>query len=108
MQQTRTQDCFAQDHYVRSHGLGFEWLNVTTADDVILRIHRLWNPKVIGTKIPVLMLPAVTTDGDIFLMNRPEENFVMNLATQGYDVFLANYRSSRYSTLTKSQYMRST
>lgn len=88
---------------MRSNGLAFEWHNVTTTDNVTLKIHRLWNPRVNGTKIPVLMLSGTTTDGDIFLMNGPESSFTMTLANLGYDVFLGNYRTSWYSDLTQAQ-----
>ena len=79
-----------------------------TRDNVTLRIHRLWNPKVNGTEIPVIMLPAVVTDGDIFPMNGPPTKVTMMLANQGYEVFLANYRQSSYSSMTPEQLEHST
>ena len=92
-----------QEHWVRSYGLSFEWLNVTTKDNATLGIHHLWNPRVNGTKIPVLTFPPLAADGDVFLLNRPEGNFIMTLANQGYDVFLGNFRTSRYSSATPRQ-----
>lgn len=99
---------FLQDIYVRSYGLSFEWLEVTTEDNVKIKIHHFWNPRVKGTKIPVLMLPPILTDGDVFLLNRPEGNFAMTLATQGYDIFVANYRASRYSPIPAEKYVSTT
>ncbi|XP_003748499.1 gastric triacylglycerol lipase [Galendromus occidentalis] len=96
------------DTYVRAHGLSFEWLEVPTQDDVTIRVHHLWNPRVNGTMIPVLMAHSLLVSGDVFLLNKPEQSFAMILANNGYDVYIINFRGSSYSPLTRDEFVNST
>ncbi|KAG6412645.1 hypothetical protein SASPL_125332 [Salvia splendens] len=74
---------------------------VTTDDGYILSVSRIpegLRGGVAGQKRPpVLLQHGVLVDGMTWLINSPEESLAMVLADNGFDVWIPNFRGSRYS-----------
>lgn len=86
-----------------NYSFGFEMLSVRTEDNVTLGLYHIWNPKVSGKKIPLLLVHALNTNADSWFLNQPEDCFAMILAKQGYDVFALNFRGTVHSPIDRSK-----
>ncbi|RYR06468.1 triacylglycerol lipase 2-like [Arachis hypogaea] len=84
---------------VEKNGYTCEEHKVTTEDGYILSLQRM--PKArsgkAANKPPVFLQHGLFVDGIIWLYNNPEESLGYILADNGYDVWIANSRGSRYS-----------
>ncbi|KAK8664071.1 hypothetical protein V6N13_083874 [Hibiscus sabdariffa] len=76
---------------------------VQTDDGYILSMQRIpeglaeGNGGAGNTKQPVLIQHGVLVDGMTWLLNSPDENLPMILADNGFDVWIANTRGTRFS-----------
>ncbi|KAJ0182198.1 hypothetical protein K1T71_001567 [Dendrolimus kikuchii] len=65
---------------------------VVTEDGYILTIVRIPN-----SGPPVLLIPGLLCCGDQFIIAGPKSGLAYRLASEGYDVWLGNYRGTKYS-----------
>ncbi|GMY13106.1 Triacylglycerol lipase 2 [Fagus crenata] len=85
------------------HGYKCQELEVTTQDGYILSLQRIPEGRVGGTagtkskKQPVLIQHGVLVDGMTWLLNPPEQDLPLILADNGFDVWIANTRGTRFS-----------
>ncbi|OIW14448.1 hypothetical protein TanjilG_15361 [Lupinus angustifolius] len=84
------------------HGYKCQELEVTTKDGYILSLQRIpeGRGEVSGTwtkKQPVIIQHGVLVDGMTWLLNPPEQDLPLILADNGFDVWIANTRGTRYS-----------
>ncbi|KAM7278294.1 hypothetical protein ACFE04_005428 [Oxalis oulophora] len=77
---------------------------VTTSDGYILNLQRIpegragsSNGSGVTKRPPVLIQHGVLVDGMTWLLNPPDQNLPLILADQGYDVWIANTRGTRFS-----------
>ncbi|KAJ4729441.1 Lipase [Melia azedarach] len=83
------------------HGYKCLEIDVTTKDGYILNLQRIPQGRVASTetknKPPALIQHGVLVDGMTWLLNPPEQNLPLILADQGFDVWIANTRGTRFS-----------
>ncbi|XP_004513191.1 triacylglycerol lipase 2 isoform X2 [Cicer arietinum] len=84
------------------YGYKCQELQVTTKDGYILSLQRIPEGSGVGRtsdtrKQPVILQHGVLVDGMTWLMNPPEQNLPLILADNGFDVWIANTRGTRYS-----------
>ncbi|KAH7577208.1 hypothetical protein ACOSQ2_001988 [Xanthoceras sorbifolium] len=75
-------------------------IEVRTKDGYILNMQRIPEGRVPSggkKRQPVLVQHGVLVDGMTWLLNPPEQNLPMILADQGFDVWIANTRGTRFS-----------
>ncbi|EXC31335.1 Triacylglycerol lipase 2 [Morus notabilis] len=86
---------------VLPYGYKCQEIEVTTQDGYILNAQRISGGRTgRGSgqkKPPVLIQHGVLVDGMTWLLNSPEENLPMILADNGFDVWIANTRGTRFS-----------
>ncbi|KAF5479801.1 hypothetical protein F2P56_000592 [Juglans regia] len=85
---------------VTVHGYKCQELEVTTQDGYILSLQRIPEGRVRDGEVkrqPVLIQHGVLVDGMTWLLNPPEQNLPMILADNGFDVWIANTRGTRFS-----------
>ncbi|KAL4332998.1 hypothetical protein GQ457_07G000580 [Hibiscus cannabinus] len=84
---------------VTIHGYKCEEHQVKTEDGYILNMQRIPEGREGGgnrKKQPVLIQHGVLVDGMTWLLNSPEQNLPMILADNGFDVWIANTRGTRF------------
>ncbi|WOG96383.1 hypothetical protein DCAR_0415718 [Daucus carota subsp. sativus] len=82
------------------HGYKCQEYDVTTADGYILSLQRFPQGKNGGggmNKQPVLLQHGVLVDGMTWLLNSADQSLALILADNGYDVWIANTRGTRFS-----------
>ncbi|KAI4348299.1 hypothetical protein L6164_009035 [Bauhinia variegata] len=85
------------------HGYKCKELEVTTKDGFILSLQRIpqgraeVNSSGSTKKQPVIIQHGVLVDGMTWLLNPPEQDLPLILADNGFDVWIANARGTRYS-----------
>ncbi|CAJ1947624.1 unnamed protein product [Sphenostylis stenocarpa] len=84
------------------HGYKCQELEVTTTDGYILSLQRIPQGRtqvcdIETVKQPVIIQHGVLVDGMTWLLNPPEQNLPLILADNGFDVWIANARGTRYS-----------
>ncbi|XP_038881725.1 triacylglycerol lipase 2 [Benincasa hispida] len=86
---------------VTIHGYKCQEIQVTTKDGYILNVQRISEGRRESSggikKQPVIIQHGVLVDGETWLLNSPEQNLPMILADNGYDVWIANTRGTRFS-----------
>ncbi|XP_059451718.1 triacylglycerol lipase 2 [Corylus avellana] len=85
---------------VTVYGYKCQELEVTTQDGYILSLQRIPEGRVGGgenKRPPVLIQHGVLVDGMTWFLNSPEQNLPMILADNGFDVWIANTRGTRFS-----------
>ncbi|CAN1783928.1 Triacylglycerol lipase 2 [Linum perenne] len=87
------------EHKVTSSELTTDWCNfqVVTTDGYILNIQRIAG-KSGGNFIPVLLQHGLFMDGITWFMLPANQNLALLLADNGYDVWIANGRGTKYSS----------
>ncbi|KAF5457379.1 hypothetical protein F2P56_021483 [Juglans regia] len=84
------------------HGYKCQEHEVTTQDGYILSLQRIPEGRVVrndagNKRQPVLIQHGVLVDGMTWFLNPPEQNLPMILADNGFDVWIANTRGTRFS-----------
>ncbi|CAN1823051.1 Triacylglycerol lipase 2 [Linum perenne] len=80
------------------HGYKCQEIDVTTEDGFILNMQRITAGRSdANRKQPVLIQHGVLVDGMTWLLNSPQQNLPLILADQGFDVWIANTRGTRFS-----------
>lgn len=82
------------------HGYKCQELEVTTQDGYILNMQRIPEGRGGGggtKRPPVLIQHGVLVDGMTWLLNPPDQSLPLILADQGFDVWIANTRGTRFS-----------
>lgn len=85
---------------IKEHNYPEESHFVRTRDDYILQAFRIPNSPLCRSpkkKPPVLLLHGLTASADTFLLNGPKDGLPFMLTDACYDVWLANFRGTRYS-----------
>ncbi|XP_050382154.1 triacylglycerol lipase 2 [Argentina anserina] len=85
---------------VTVHGYKCQEIFVTTADGYILNVQRIPAGRNGGGgagKPPVIIQHGVLVDAATWLLNSPDKNLPLILADDGYDVWMANTRGTRFS-----------
>ncbi|KAJ4757644.1 Lipase [Rhynchospora pubera] len=86
---------------VYSRGYKCEEYEVRTKDGYILQMQRIpegrTGDKNGGKKKPVLLQHGILMDGITWLLNSPEESLAFILADNGFDVWIANTRGTKWS-----------
>lgn len=83
------------------HGYKCQEIQVTTRDGYVLSVQRILEGR--GgdgggvKKQPVIIQHGVLVDGVTWVLNSAEQNLPMILADNGYDVWIANTRGTRFS-----------
>lgn len=86
---------------VTIHGYKCQEFQVTTKDGYILSVQRIPEGRLENgggaKKQPVIVQHGVLVDGMTWLLNSPNQNLPLILADNGYDVWIANTRGTRFS-----------
>lgn len=86
---------------VVKYGYKCQEFDVVTQDGYILSVQRIPEGRTGGgggtNKQPVLIQHGVLADGMTWLMNPPEQDLPLILADNGFDVWIANTRGTRFS-----------
>ncbi|KAH8319625.1 hypothetical protein KR074_002488, partial [Drosophila pseudoananassae] len=85
---------------IKGHNYPVESHYTRTRDDYILQAFRIPNSAFFrrpGKKPVVLILHGMTASADTFLLNGPKDGLPFMLTDACYDVWLANFRGTRYS-----------
>ncbi|XP_011651564.1 triacylglycerol lipase 2 isoform X1 [Cucumis sativus] len=86
---------------VTGYGYKCQEIQVTTKDGYILSVQRISEGRRgnggKSKKQPIIIQHGVLVDGVTWLLNSPEQNLPMILADNGYDVWIANTRGTRFS-----------
>uniref|UniRef100_A0A2C9UUE5 Lipase n=1 Tax=Manihot esculenta TaxID=3983 RepID=A0A2C9UUE5_MANES len=93
-----TQGYICQEHKV-PHSNSVEFFIVTSEDGYILSLQRMpaGRSGKLADNPPVLLQHGLSSDGATWLSNSPDESLAFILADNGYDVWIANTRGSRFS-----------
>ncbi|KAH7387714.1 hypothetical protein KP509_16G037700 [Ceratopteris richardii] len=70
---------------------------VPTNDGFLLGIQRISSDKVLSTNGSVFLMHGLLVGGDIWVLNEPSEGLGFILADAGYDVWIGNTRTTRFS-----------
>ncbi|MCO5562207.1 hypothetical protein L7F22_015833 [Adiantum nelumboides] len=72
--------------------------SVQTDDNFLVGVQRVSRKGYLGSsKGPVLVLHGILLGGDVWFLNLPEQSLVFMLANEGYDVWVGNTRTTRFS-----------
>ncbi|GLT74940.1 hypothetical protein SLA2020_467030 [Shorea laevis] len=86
---------------VEPQGYACEEHTVTTQDGYILSLQRIplgRSGGTAGNRPPVLLQHGLISDGVIWLLLPPESSLAFSLADNGYEVWIANSRGTKYSS----------
>lgn len=87
-----------QPQLIEKYGYKVETHTVTTEDGYMLTMFRIMPRKVSETKkLPVLMVHGLLGSSADFIITGPNNSLAYYLADDGYEVWLANVRGTRYS-----------
>ncbi|CAG9797856.1 unnamed protein product [Chironomus riparius] len=86
--------------YVKNLGYSASAYQVVTQDGYILRLHRIYPKNNKGCKIPAFLMHCAFTNS-MYWVNTPNVALGLYLADEGYEVFMGNYRGSKYSSAHK-------
>ncbi|KAI5067448.1 hypothetical protein GOP47_0017976 [Adiantum capillus-veneris] len=71
---------------------------VQTDDQFLVGVQRVSKKEYLGkSRGPVFVLHGILLGGDVWFLNLPEQSLVFMLADQGYDVWVGNTRTTRFS-----------
>ncbi|WVZ20172.1 hypothetical protein V8G54_007494 [Vigna mungo] len=103
MVETQGYTCEEHKVYTCYRSVESTW-QVTTQDGYILSLQRMpaGRSGKKADKPPVLLQHGIFSDASTWLVNSPDESFGFILADNGYDVWLANVRGTKYSNGHKS------
>ncbi|OWM74002.1 hypothetical protein CDL15_Pgr022273 [Punica granatum] len=89
---------------VTVHGYKCQEFDVETQDGYILSVQRIPEGRAtsVGSRQPVIIQHGVLVDGMTWVLNSPEQNLPMILADNGFDVWIANTRGTRFCRRHKS------
>ncbi|KAK9682316.1 hypothetical protein RND81_10G064900 [Saponaria officinalis] len=79
------------------HGYKCLEIEVKTEDGYLINMQRISGQSQEVTKQPVLIQHGVLVDGSTWFLNVPDQNLPFILADNGFDVWIANTRGTRFS-----------
>lgn len=86
--------------FIKNLGYSASAYQVVTQDGYILRIHRIYPKQNKGCKIPAFLMHSAFANS-LFWVFTPNVALGLHLADEGYDVFMGNYRGSKYASTHK-------